>query len=205
MSNLGKKSHGTILANEFKGDSSQVYYPNFGPADLSRYILICRSISPNTRIMLSDFKPWQIRRWHEIAKLCEKLREWDTPVDDIGIQLHLKQGPKARVVTELLPHIIKVLQSTGVSVHFNEVSVWRKWDEKDNTQYWWDKIFSIAQEYKVESVTPWWLFPEYDLKKPMPSFQGMMDGYFNRNGLAVCDNGYRRQGRNSAESEGFYS
>ena len=216
MGNLGKKSHGIILANEFKGDSSQVYYPNFEPENISRYISICRNISPNTRIMLSDFKPWQIRRWHQIAQLCEQLREWGTSVDDIGIQLHLKQGGKARVVTELLPHIVKTLQSTGVNVHFNEVSVWRRWNEKDNTQYWWRKIFEIAEDYDVESLTPWWLFPEYDVKKPMPSFQGMIDGYlnfekvghhpiFNRSDLTAYDSRCLRLERNSAELEGFYN
>ncbi len=180
MSCLGKQAHGIILANEFKGDSSQVYYPNFEPENLFSYIRICRRIAPHTRIMLSDFKPWHIKRWYEIAKLCEQLNDWGAPVDDIGIQLHLKQGTKAKIVTELLPHIIKMLQSTGVKVHFNEVSVWRRWDEKDNTQYWWNKLCDIALDNKVESFTPWWLFQEYDIKKPMPSFQGSVDGHFVR-------------------------
>lgn len=109
--------------------------------------------------IVSDFKPWDSNRWDIFKSVISIAKP-----DGVGIQLHLKYNYNAEIVLLKLPSLILSLQDRGVDVHFTECSVWMHKNWFGDAHRIWDKIFKIADELKVKSVTPW--------------FQGDFDGQF---------------------------
>lgn len=163
-----------VLVNEFTDDLGTPY-PDYSLDDLKRYCEAAHTANPNARLIIGDFKPYLLKKWEAIAKICHALKAEGFPIE-IGIQTHLKFTAfdpfkwNAPLVLMLLPSVIGMFD---IPVHFIEASLWYQSDhDKLACDYLWRKLEAIAKENNIKSFCQWWLIPQdAEVGRRMPTFE----------------------------------
>lgn len=175
------------LINEFINDRDKFNpYPNYEYADIRKYILAAKAVNPSIKVIISDFRPYQLERWQKIKAIIEQLLTEEIPIDGVGIQVHCKTSnahtkiPFVPYMLDALPLVIQMFDGV-VPVHISEASMWRHYSEpQSKVTKLWKELLTIAESLNVESFTPWWLVEPWDkvtgvydnkLTDPMPTFQ----------------------------------
>ena len=174
-----------IIANEFITYNYK-YYPNFYPSDILNYIKWAHDINPTFNVMIAEFKPWDDKRWAKMLDLSKILQDKSYKFSGVGIQLHLKVFKNAEIVLTKLPYLVEKFNRENIPVHFSEISIWQpKGIHIDMRTHYYLKILNIAIKMEVKSFSPWWIYPDYNLEKPMPTFSSYEKGYFHDINLAT--------------------
>ena len=177
-----------VLVNEFL-DNNFNPYPGYEYENLKSYFLAANQASPNAKLILSDFRPYQLGRWQKIKTIVERMLSENIPIHGVGIQVHFKTRnavsfiPGIPYYLDALPIVIKMFDGV-CPVHLNEVSLWHHYSEPPlKMQAAWEKLLTISLSLNVESFTPWWLVNPWDngvfdsgKSKPMPSFEEFKGG-----------------------------
>lgn len=167
------------LINEFINDRDEYNpYPHYRYEDIKKYLIAAKEANPAIKLIISDFRPYQLDRWRKIKDICEQLLTEGVPLDGVGIQLHCKTRnahswiPGVPFMLDALPTVIQMFDGM-LPVHLTEVSLWRHYSESNDVSIsLWNEIMVIASQSGVASFCPWWLnsFDESYPKK-MPSFE----------------------------------
>lgn len=184
------------LINEFINDRNNYNpYPGYEYENIKKYLLVAKEANPDIKLIISDFRPYQLDRWQKIKSICEQLLTENIPLDGVGIQVHCKTTnahsiiPGVPYILDALPTVIKMFNGV-LPVHIVEASMWQRYDEpQSKVVKLWNELIMICKSLNVESFTPWWLMEPwndgvYDEGKtnPMPSFQQFRGaGIYNKN------------------------
>lgn len=176
-----------VLINEFT-DSKGNPYPGYEYENIKKWLITANQANPEAKLIIGDFRPYQLQKWQKIKELCDRLLSENIPLHGVGIQVHFKTWNAHNPVfggnlispyyLDALPIVIQYFDGI-LPVHLIEASGWHHYSESpEQLISLWQEVIDIATQNDVETFCPWWLNqsdePQNDTDKnhkSMPSFE----------------------------------